>query len=84
MSKTAVITARVDAETLALVDKVAGSQGRSRSWFVAEAVRRVAESEADFLAFVQVGIDAIERGDVVPHEQVAAEFSEMIARHKAR
>ena len=84
MSKTAVITARVDAETLALVDKVAGAQGRSRSWFIAEAVRRVVESEADFLDFVQVGIDAIERGDVVPHEQVVANIGEMIARHKAR
>ena len=84
MSKTAVITARIDQETLALVDRVATAQGRSRSWFMSEAVRRVAESEADFLDFVQVGIDAADRGVLIPHDQVAAELQSMIARQKAR
>ena len=59
MSKSSVITARVDSDTLALVDQVAKSQGRSRAWFVARAVQRAAESEADFMAFVQVGLDDI-------------------------
>jgi len=77
MSKTAVITARLDAETLALVDKVAKAQGRSRSWFAARAIQRVAENEADFLAFVQEGIDSADRGELVPHEEV---FREIRAR----
>ena len=77
MSKTAVITARLDEETLALVDKVAKSQGRSRSWFAAQAIRRVAESEAEFLAFVQQGIDEADRGELIPHEKV---FREIRAR----
>jgi predicted transcriptional regulator len=77
MSKTAVITARLDEETLALVDKVAKAQGRSRSWFAAQAIRRVAESEAEFLAFVQVGIDAADRGELIPHDEV---FREIRAR----
>lgn len=84
MSKTAVITARLDAETLALVDKVASAQGRSRSWFAAQAIRKVAESEAEFLAFVQEGIDAADRGQLVPHEAVMAEIDGMIAKHRAR
>lgn len=70
MSKSAVITARLDAETLALVDKVAKAQGRSRSWFAAQAIRRVAEHHANFIAFVQVGIDAADRGELIPHEEV--------------
>jgi predicted transcriptional regulator len=70
MSKSAVITTRIDEDTLALVDRVAKSQGRSRSWFAAEAIRRIAEQEADFLAFVQVGIDAADRGELIPHEDV--------------
>ena len=70
MSKTAVITARLDAETLALVDKVAKAQGRSRAWFAAQAIQRVAEHEADFLAFVQEGIDAADRGELIPHDEV--------------
>lgn len=78
-----VITARVPAETLALIDKVVSRRGRSRSWFVAEAVKRVAQAEADFDAFVQVGIDDIEAGRTVPHEEVMARLEARIAKLKA-
>ena len=84
MSKSAVITARVDPKTLAMVDAVAKAQGRSRAWFAAEAIRRVAESEADFLAFVQVGIDAADRGELIPHEDVMDEIQARMAGHRAR
>jgi predicted transcriptional regulator len=84
MSKSAVVTARLDQETLHLVDKVAAAQGRTRADFAAEAIRRVAESEADFMAFVQVGIDAADRGELVPHSAVMAELEQMIEKHQAR
>ncbi|BCA59323.1 CopG family ribbon-helix-helix protein [Sphingomonas sp. HMP6] len=74
MSKSAVITARLDVETLALVDRIASAQGRSRSWFAAEAIRRVAESEADFMAFVQAGIDSADRGELTPQDRVFADL----------
>ena len=81
MSKTSVITARLDPETMALVDKVAKSHGRSRAWFAAYAIQRIAESEADFMAFVQVGIDAADRGDLIPQDEV---FERVRARREAR
>jgi len=81
MSKTAVITARLDAETLALVDRIAASQGRSRSWFAAEAIRRAAETESDFMVFVQAGIDSADRGELTPQDQV---FSQLRARRRQR
>lgn len=84
MSKTAVITARVDQETLALVDQVSRAHGRSRAWFAAQAIAEAARKEAEFLAFVQEGIDAADRGEVVPHEDVEAELEAMIAKHAAR
>jgi predicted transcriptional regulator len=84
MSKTAVITARVDEDTLELVDRVAKAKGRSRAWFVANAVQRFAESEAEYLAFVQEGIDALDRGESIPHEEVMAELDEMIANFQAQ
>ena len=74
MSKTAVITARLDAETLALVDRVAGAQGRSRSWYLAQAVRKVAEADADFMTFVQEGIDSADREELIRHEEVMREI----------
>jgi len=63
MSKTAVITARVDEETLALVDRVSKAHNRSRAWFVSRAIGEAARKEAEFLAFVQEGIDAADRGE---------------------
>ena len=79
-----VITTRLDPETLALVDRVSKAQGRSRSWFAAQAIKRAAEAEAEYQAFVQVGIDAADRGELVPHEEVEKIIDEMIARHRAR
>lgn len=80
----AVITARLDAETLALVDKVSKAQGRSRSWFAARAIKQAAEAEAEFQAFVQVGIDSAENEPLVPFKQVEKHIEEMIARHRQR
>ena len=79
-----VITTRLDTETLALVDRVAKAQGRSRSWFAAQAIKRAAEEEAEYLAFVQIGIDSADRGELIPHEAVMAELDQMIARHRVR
>ena len=84
MSKSAVITARIDQETLEMVDRVAKARGRSRAWFAARAIEQVARSEADFLAVRQEGVDDIEAGRIVEHDQVMTELDEMIARHEAR
>ena len=81
MTNTSVITTRLDADTIALVDKVAASHGRSRSWFVAEAVKRAAENEADFLAFVKAGIDSADRGELTPHAEV---FDNLRRRRRER
>jgi len=78
------VTASVDAETLAIVDQLARERGITVAEYAAEAVCRVAESEADFRAISQVGIDAVDRGDVIPHEAVMAELDAMIEKHRAR
>ncbi len=84
MSKTAVITARLDQETMDLVDRVSKARGRSRAWFAAQAIAQAARQEADFLAFVQEGIDDVETGNVVEHDAVMAELDAMIAQHEVR
>jgi len=70
MSKQSVISARIDAETLALVDKIAAAQGRSRAWFVNKAVRDYVEQESAMLAFLQEGEDAIANGDYYTQEEM--------------
>ena len=84
MNNSVAFTTHLDGETLALVEKLAIARGISSDRFAAEAIQRAAESEADFLAFVQEGIDDIEAGRFIPHADVMAELDEMIARHKAR
>ena len=84
MSKTAVVTTRLDEETLDLVDRVTAARGQTRSWFVARVVAEAARREAGFLAFVQEGIDELDRGEGIPHETVMAELDAMIAKHQAR
>lgn len=84
MSASLRITAELDTDTMAIVDSLAASKGITGAEFAAEAIRWVAESEADYRAFIQVGIDAADRGDVVSHEQVMAELDQMIECHKSR
>ena len=84
MSKTAIITARVDEETLDLVDRLSKARGRSRAWFAARAIEQVARSEAELLAFIQEGIDDLEAGRFIEHEEMKAELDAMIARLEAR
>ena len=52
--------------------------------YAAEALRRVVESDQDFRAFIQEGIDAADRGELIPHEEVMAELDAMIAEHRAQ
>ena len=78
------ITAEVDDATMKLVSALAEKRGMTSEAFAAEAIRRVAESDADFDAFVQVGIDDLDAGRTVPHEVVMAELDTMIAKYEAQ
>ena len=79
MGKSAVITARIDEETLKLVDRVSRAHGRSRASFAAQAIRQIAEKEAELLAFVQEGIDAADRGELIPQEEIERWFEQRAA-----
>ena len=76
MSKSAVITARLDQATLKSLDALATTRERTRAWLVEKAVKRFVEEEAEFDAFLKEGEDAIERGDYLTHEELVAELRE--------
>lgn len=84
MTKQTVISARVDEETVALVDEIVAAQGRSRAWFVSQAVREHARREAEFLAFVQEGLDAAAAGDWISHEDMKRVIAERRALLKSK
>ena len=76
----AVVTARVDQELSDKLDKLAAAQGRSRSWLTTRALENYVEQEGAFMAFLQEGVDAIDRGDVVDHSVIEADVALMRAR----
>lgn len=81
--KTSVVTARLDPETLAGLDKLAEYHERSRAWLVAKAVKQYVKNETEFFAFLQEGEDAIERGEYLTHEELMAEIKGMRQRDAA-
>jgi predicted transcriptional regulator len=83
MSKTTVVTARIDPETSAMLDKLATYHDRSRAWLVARAIEEYVREESQFSAFIQEGEDAIAKGDYVTHEQLVAEIDAMLDAKKA-
>lgn len=49
---------------------IAARQQRSRAWIVQKAIERYVAEEAEFLRFVQVGVDSADRGDLVSQEEM--------------
>ena len=78
--KTSVITARLDPETLAGLDKLAEYHERSRAWLVAKAIKQYVKAESEFFAFLQVGEDQIDRGEYLTQEEMEAWVRD---RHRA-
>lgn len=78
-----VVTARVDPETAAKLDLIARTYGRSRSWLLAQAIKRYVDESCAYLAFVAEGADAADRGDVVAHDDVARHFDERFRKRTA-
>jgi predicted transcriptional regulator len=81
MSRSAVITTRVDYETLDALDKIAARTERTRAWIVAKALRHYVEEEKAFQAFVQEGLDELDRGEFYTQEEMEAWFA---ARYETR
>lgn len=84
MSKTNVVTARLDPETLSALDRLAEYQERSRSWLVAKAVERYVGEEAAFLDFIQEGEDAIARGEYFTQDEMEQWFEARVAVRSER
>lgn len=78
-----VVTARIDSETAAKLDRIGIEYDRKRAWLIARAIERYAGEGAAHLDFLQEGEDAIARGEVRTHEEVMAEFSDLPDRRKS-
>lgn len=83
MSKSAVITARLEESLAADLDRLAERIDRSRAWVIAAAVERYVREESEFLAFVQEGIDDLENGRWIAHDDLMRHIRERRAGKRA-
>ena len=75
-----VTTVRFDEDVLSRLDGLARETKRSRNWLIQEAVGRYLDYEVWFVDQVRVGLEDVEEGRTVPHDQVMAEVREKIAK----
>jgi predicted transcriptional regulator len=75
MSKTAVVTTRIDAASSEKLDELASKLDRSRAWVIQQAIERYVDAELELLAFIQVGIDSADRGELISQEEMEAWFA---------
>ena len=68
----------LDDEIRDRVDQVAETYDRSRSWIITRAIREFLDREEAFVRAVKEGIEAADRGDLVPHDQVMDEMDRHI------
>lgn len=61
---------RVDEQVLERLDRLAQTMDRSRSWVIAQAIEQYLDHEEWFVQAVEAGIEAADRGDLIPHDQV--------------
>jgi len=83
MSKTQLITARLDADVAERLDRLGSYYERSRSWLVAKAVAKYVEEETEFFAFLKEGEEAIERDEFITHEDLITEIEALKQKKNA-
>ena len=70
------VTTRIDEETQSRLDQLAKATDRSRSWLVADAIRRYVEEEGWQVAAIEEGVRQADAGDFASEEEVKTVFAE--------
>ena len=79
MTASTTMTIRITPEIKEKLGKLAKDTRRTRSFLAAEAVSAYVERELEIIEGLKRGLEDVEAGRVVPHEQVVAEAREIIA-----
>ena len=75
---------KLSPELQAKLDSMAAQQGRDSASLVHEAVERLIGYDEWFIRQVEEGLAQIDRGEVLPHEEVAARMEKLIAEKQRR
>ena len=71
----ATITARLDADTQAQLEKLAAATSRSRSWLVAEAVKQYVAEQSWQVEAIEEGIREADAGNFASADEVKEAFA---------
>lgn len=83
MTKSTVVTTRLDPATTEALDALAERLDRSRAWIVAKAVAGYVQEKTEFLDFIKEGEDDLDAGRTISHEELVREIVERRAKRKA-
>jgi predicted transcriptional regulator len=78
------LTIRVKAETKDKLERLAKLTQRTRSWHAADALDAYVDRELRIAEAVREGLEDLETGQLVPHEDVAAEARAIIDAARRR
>jgi predicted transcriptional regulator len=84
MNKPVSIGARIPLDLDERLTTLAGATGRSKSWHTHQALQRYIDEEMDFIEKVRAGLEDVQQGRLVPHEEVVAQMDELLAGYNAR
>ena len=68
------VTTRLDQDTQEKLEKLAEATARSRSWLVADAVRRYVDEESWQIVMIEEGVRQAEAGNFASEAEVKAAF----------
>lgn len=83
MTKSNVVTTRLDPATTEALETLAKELDRSRAWIVAKAVERYVAEELEFIAFIKEGEADLDAGRTISHEELVREIVERRAKREA-
>ena len=78
MANSADFTVRIDVEKQKQLDALANEMNRSIDWLVNQAIEQFLEEQAWQIAEIKKGIEAADRGELIPHAEVMARIAAKI------
>ena len=84
MAETTTITVRISMDAKAAIDRLAQLTKRSRSYLMAEALAQYLPEELDAVEGIQKGLEDLEAGRVIPHDEVMADLDAVVERARKK
>ena len=80
MNDSVTLSASVDPDTDAALERLAARSGRSKSELIESVLRDFVDADGQFITLVEEGIASWRAGDVTTHADVGAEVNRLLGR----